>query len=354
MDKVKKWLGFLLFIFSLSSLSLIISEPAKAIDFSSADYFSWTTTNSRVYTSDDYWSLNGASATGGIYRIGTFSGAGTGTISYLRLCTNSTIPGNSLVHFNITSYLDGKYVPISLNSRDSRMAFLNESFGEYGRGSYLFYLDSPASGCFDFGVNNQINAYWGGEVRFEVSGIDATTLSNDSNYSSILNDIKYLNQDQYNRLVDILSQGNGAATQRTTMITNLEDILEEIQGLDIEGSVETALENQREEEKQEIQNTSDEAENTADDAQDDVDGATSSLLSVLSNFLGVLTSVNPSNCYLDGSIFPHLNLGQLNLCENSPPAAITALGSLLLIAFVIPLVYNTIKMIINLFSEFQR
>lgn len=234
------------------------------------------------------------------------------------------------------------------------MAFLNESFGEYGRGSYLFYLDSNVSGCFDFGVNNQINAYWGGEVRFEVSGIDATTLSNDSNYSSILNDIKYLNQDQYNRLVDILSQGNGAATQRTTMITNLEDILEEIQGLDIEGSVETALENQREEEKQEIQDTSDEAENTADDAQDDVDGATSSLLSVLSNFLGVLTSVNPSNCYLDGSIFPHLNLGQLNLCENSPPSAITALGSLLLIAFVIPLVYNTIRMMINLFSEFQR
>lgn len=107
-------------------------------------------------------------------------------------------------------------------------------------------------------------------------------------------------------------------------------------------------------EKQDLQDAKDDAEDSADDSQDDVDASTSSLLAVLSNFLGVLTSVTPSNCYLDGSLFPHLNLGQLNLCENAPPPAITALGSLLLIAFVIPLVYNTIKMIINLFSEFQR
>lgn len=332
-----------------------VSENANALGFSAADYFSWTTTSSRIYTANDYWSLNGSDSQGGIYRIGTFTGSGTGIIQYLHLCTNSTIPGNSLIHFNITAILDDKYMPISLNSRDSRMAFLNESFGEYGRSSYLFYLDNSATGCFDFGVA-QSNAYWGGNVRFEVSGIDATTLSDEASYSSILNDIKYLNQDQYNRLVDILSQGNGAATQRTTMITNLEDILEEIQGLDIEGSVETALENQREEEKQEIQDTSDEGETAANEAGDTAEDDTATITEQVGSIFEAFDT-EATDCVIPLNLGHGVNAGSLNLCSEVPQTVRNLIGyvSTAIVALVvIRLLHTIINTYLEFIESFQR
>lgn len=313
---------FLVLVLSTILPLFFSGVSANALGFSSADYFSWTTTNSRVYTADDYWSLNIASSTGGIARTGTFTGAGTGTISYLHLCTNSTIPGNSLVHFNITSYLDSRYVPVSLNSRDSRMAFLNESFGEYGRGSYLFYLDSSATGCFDFGVNNQISAYWSGEVRFEVSGIDATTLSGDASYSAVLNDIKYLNQDQYNRLVDLLSQGNGAATQRTTIIDDLEDILDEIQSSsaaevgainNLRGDVQAQTEQQHEDYENEVQRE----EDKQDELEDQADDVNISANAISNPFSNLFSSANCASLPTLAS-WLHVSANNIQVCSPYP------------------------------------
>lgn len=119
------------------------------------------------------------------------------------------------------------------------------------------------------------------------------------------------------------------------------------------GEVEQAIDNARESEKDEYENQADENEQTANDNSSAAQGTATSLLSVVGQFIGVLTSAQPTNCNLNGNLVPHLPLGQLNLCQNSPPAAITILGSLLLIAFVVPLAYHTVKRMLALIGSFQ-
>lgn len=119
------------------------------------------------------------------------------------------------------------------------------------------------------------------------------------------------------------------------------------------GEVEQALDNARESEKEEYEDQADENEQTANDESSAAQGSATSLLAVVGQFIGVLTSAQPTNCNLNGNLIPHLPLGQLNLCQNSPPAAITILGSLLLIAFVVPLAYHTVKRMLALIGSFQ-
>lgn len=119
------------------------------------------------------------------------------------------------------------------------------------------------------------------------------------------------------------------------------------------GEVEQAIDNARESEKDEYEEQAQETEDTANDESSAAQGTATTLLSVVGQFIGVLTSAQPTNCNLNGNLVPHLPLGQLNLCQNSPPAAITILGSLLLIAFVVPLAYHTVKRMLSLIGSFQ-
>lgn len=119
------------------------------------------------------------------------------------------------------------------------------------------------------------------------------------------------------------------------------------------GEVEQAIDNARESEKQEYEDQAQETEDIANDESSAAQGTATTLLSVVGQFIGVLTSAQPTNCNLNGNLVPHLPLGQLNLCQNSPPAAITILGSLLLIAFVVPLAYHTVKRMLALIGSFQ-
>lgn len=117
--------------------------------------------------------------------------------------------------------------------------------------------------------------------------------------------------------------------------------------------IESAIDSAREDEKSEYEDQADETENTANDESSAAQSTATSLLSVVGQFIGVLTSAQPTNCNLNGNLIPHLPIGNLNLCQNDPPAAIVVLGSLLLIAFVVPLAYHTVKRMINLIGSFQ-
>lgn len=122
---------------------------------------------------------------------------------------------------------------------------------------------------------------------------------------------------------------------------------------DIESAVENAQNSHDDDVQEKYEDQAAENEQTANDESSAAQGSATSLLSVVGQFIGVLTSAQPTNCNLNGNLIPHLPLGQLNLCQNSPPAAITILGSLLLIAFVVPLAYHTVKRMLALIGSFQ-
>lgn len=138
-----------------------------------------------------------------------------------------------------------------------------------------------------------------------------------------------------------------------TIERQIRDLLENLEASQGE-SLENALEAEREAEKSEYENQADESEATATQESSEAQGAATNLLSVVGQFIGVLTSAQPTNCTINGNLIPHLPLGNLNLCQNDPPAAIVVLGSLLLIAFVVPLAYHTVKRMINLIGSFQN
>lgn len=182
--------------------------------------------------------------------------------------------------------------------------------------SYLFFSHSDYS-SFSSAVNSRIYAGFN-EIRLIVSPGFVRTIS-----------FNGLSDDDRDWLEEHMPSGSSTA--------------------DIEAAIESA----REDEKQEYEDQADETEDTANDESAEAQSTATSLLSVVGQFIGVLTSAQPTNCYLNGNIIPHLPLGQLNLCQNDPPASIVVLGSLLLIAFVVPLAYHTVKRMLALIGSFQ-
>lgn len=140
------------------------------------------------------------------------------------------------------------------------------------------------------------------------------------------------------------------------ILDKLDDVIAAMPAIskpDIADAVEDGESAAREDEKDEYEQQAQDNETAINSDSSAAQGAATSLLGVVGQFIGVLTSAQPTNCNLDGSLIPHLNLGNLNLCTYQMPTALTVLGSLVLIAFVVPLAYFTVKRMLALIGSFQ-
>lgn len=322
-----------------------ISENASAYNIDSADYYSWSTTGSRVYTLDpDYWALNESDGQGGISRHGSFNGAG---LNYLHLCPLGTIPANSIITFTITAKLSGKFATVPLTSSDSRVGILNASYGEYGISTYSFYADSNISDCIDFTVGKSYIGeilYWNGSVNFYVSRMSGVIISDSGgsgggSYNSVLNDIKYLNQDQYNRLVDILSN---LSALRNGQITSAQ--------------IEDAVEQAQESEKDQIQDASDEGETAANEAGEQAEDDTATITEQMGNIFGAFET-EATDCVIPLNLGHGVNAGNLNLCSEVPQTVRNLIGyvSTAIVALVvIRLLHTIINTYLQFIESFQR
>lgn len=171
-------------------------------------------------------------------------------------------------------------------------------------------------------------------IELQISPISVITLKNgisQSDIQSLSNNITQAIED-----LEISVEGSAGATPQQ-----------------IQDAIEQATENTREDEKSQYEEQSEEVQDQLESDSSAAQGTATSLLSVVGQFIGVLTSAQPTNCNIDGSLIPHLPLGNLNLCTHSPPPVITIIGSLLLIAFVVPLAYYTVKRMLALIGSFQ-
>lgn len=123
----------------------------------------------------------------------------------------------------------------------------------------------------------------------------------------------------------------------------------------IQGSIDSQTQ-QQQEYHDETQQTFDDAQDTAssdsESSAEDASQSGSTLLSAFTSFVGALTSANASNCVINGDM-GNLDLGNIDLCQLSPPPAFQTISSIMVIGFMVPLSVALAKKMISLFRSFQ-
>lgn len=129
-------------------------------------------------------------------------------------------------------------------------------------------------------------------------------------------------------------------------------------------SVVNAINSQTDREIQAINNINDQQTQAGQQAQGDGNVAGSSsqqqaqqggqtLLQGFSSFVGALTSANATNCVINANI-GEFKMGNVDLCQISPPPAFQAISSIMVIGFVVPLSIATTRKFLSLFRSFQN
>lgn len=131
-----------------------------------------------------------------------------------------------------------------------------------------------------------------------------------------------------------------------------------------QSSVVNAINNSSRAEVDAINNINNQQEQAGQQAQGDGNTAGSSsqqqaqqggqtLLQGFSSFVGALTSANATNCVINANI-GEFKMGNVDLCQISPPPAFQAISSIMVIGFVVPLSIATTRKFLSLFRSFQN
>ena len=107
-----------------------------------------------------------------------------------------------------------------------------------------------------------------------------------------------------------------------------------------------------EQDRQDLENQVSETSSDASSSQSDAQSTGTTLLGAFSGFISALTSATPSTCVMDMDL-GNLDMGNVDFCELDPPNGFSAIGSILLILFCVPLSIATARKIISLFRSFQ-
>lgn len=114
-----------------------------------------------------------------------------------------------------------------------------------------------------------------------------------------------------------------------------------------------SIQNSLNQAKTDTQNAQNQADSSGGTATSDSQTATTSLLNTITGAVNAISSVSPTNCQLNGDM-GHLNIGQMDLCNNPVPTFITVIGSLLLILAIVPLAIHLFNLFISITRSFQQ
>lgn len=114
-----------------------------------------------------------------------------------------------------------------------------------------------------------------------------------------------------------------------------------------------SIQNSLNQAKTDTQNAQNQADSSGDTATNDSETATTSLLNTITGAVTAISSVSPSNCQLNGNM-GHINLGNMDLCDNPVPSFITIIGSLLMVVMIVPLAIHLFNLFISITRSFQQ
>lgn len=130
---------------------------------------------------------------------------------------------------------------------------------------------------------------------------------------------------------------------------DLQDIKDAIENGSDAGQV---LEQQREEDRQDMENAQGDANTDGTASQTQATGQGQTLLQAFISFVNAITNASPGNCNLNMNT-GFIDFGMVNLCALSPPPAFQVISSIVVIGFAVPLSINASKKMIELFRSFQ-
>ena len=106
------------------------------------------------------------------------------------------------------------------------------------------------------------------------------------------------------------------------------------------------------ENQQQFNDAQDTANTDADTSSEQAESSGSTLLQAVTSFIGALTGSSASNCVINANI-GDFQMGNVDLCQLSPPPAFQIISSLMVIGFTVPLSIALAKKMIGLFRSFQ-
>lgn len=311
---------------------LLMSHNTSALSFSATDTRNYDKNRSGAFLMNNentHYFLNGSTAPDLVYLIDGALNVGIPT-------NTSRINGFQL---GFAGYAPNKYIlnlsyrlcPSNPDQLKSWIGFSTDAYnsileqqwiinGSCINGSVSVFGATSNRNNIQLGSNggglNAGNFTAGGSIIFNKPNF--IILSDDADYNSVLNAIKNNTDDIKTKLDQIKESANDALDR----------------------------------EQSETQDAADAAETAGNSSSSDATTATSSLISVIGGFVSVVTSATPTNCKIN-TYTSHLDMGQIDLCDNPVPAYIQIIGSIILICAVIPLAIILFNRFIGLFRSFQ-
>lgn len=136
---------------------------------------------------------------------------------------------------------------------------------------------------------------------------------------------------------------------------SLVDILNYLENNDTAEAVREQTEQQQQyhdEEQQGLQDATDNADSAGDTSGSQAESQGSTLLKAFIDFVGALTGSTASDCVINADI-GDFKMGNIDLCQLSPPPAFQVITSIMVIGFTVPLSIALGKKMIALFRSFQ-
>lgn len=276
----------------------------------------------------------------------TFVGAPTADL-YLAINVSPTIPANSLVYISLSmSNADVNFAPVCFSGGWGQQVLdcdINGDNGNYTI-SALYYVSGDRTSIVLY--NWVQNPNFTGRIRVTapVSGV----VSTDGLSAQDISDIRF-------RLGQIDQWTFDSAVRLETIIPMIQDIIDAQSDAQAEQEeTNDKLDREWQQEQNDRDDLTDQQQDISDDADDSAqqaETAGTTLLGAFSSFVGALTNASPTNCVIDMDM-GNLDLGEVDLCQLSPPQPIPTIASIMLIAFCVPLSLATATKMINLFRSF--
>lgn len=380
MKGVKKCFGLLLVLFIIFGLSLsVFSENTSA-----ASSFSWTSPGTNFMILDpsvgafmpatsvgSYFAVNTGFTTNRIRWVGT-------PVFYPSTGDYITIAGNfaTLFDYNASGINEPPEftcpsfnIDSMLTQVDCTMSVSHDVSGGQHLTVYNWVYTGQFSSPYQSGGVNNLTAelFFKNNlstiIRIYVSGLSINV--GQSLEQVNINAIRSFNND-FTSLMSTLF--NNISSQTSTLesaiqyfnrdyISYTQDLLELLGDLDVEAisQAQQKVDDQIEQEQQDRENMDSQqtdVSNAGDSSQADAESTGTTLLAAFTSFVGALTSASPSNCNIDMDL-GNLDLGIVNLCQLSLPSGFSALATIFMILFCVPLSVATGRRVISLFRSFQ-
>ncbi|MBQ3445818.1 hypothetical protein IJG29_03815 [Candidatus Saccharibacteria bacterium] len=318
--------------------------------FSSSATYQWSS-NKYIPTTDpgniDYWPANQFLT--GVSAVDRFE------INWADVTTEA---GYATLHFetNLVWWADITLEDDPVWNSPYSLRVLQARFFPSGGSGTVLNIESSsvsyATTSWDFGWRNTLTIY----VDLTLSGVPENTTGNFNvdigipTSSNIRNPFYLLTDASYPDRADAKLY----VEQNPTVIlfsSNLDDALLSQQIAQQETMIQQnqTIIDQNNQDRSNMENTSDSASDSADSSAASVTNASSSLLVIIGNFINVVLHPPQSDCNISGDM-GHMDLGQINLCQLSLPPAFAVIGSILLIGLLIPFVIS----LINTFLELMK